>query len=789
MFERRLKILVAVMVAFTLVLIGRAFAVQVIGRDYWETQSSQLMTRVQRTETTRGGIRDCKGRLLAVDVPCTDACVDYRAIPETPDAKWVADVARKRVAARLGDDYKKLTKEKRQAAVDAEVFTVKADLTTMWATLSQLYQPTEPADVADPAAAVADIRTSVVQMVEARRRNLYDRKRAAADAKSSHGWVRWLGVGSKPAAKPGADPMAGVTVAEQEQSHVILHALDADACNFLGKRLDAMPGLSLRPSTRRSYPMKTVAPHVLGRESRVNAADIAAAKGLNLDDARQYRPNDLVGRDGAEALCEPILRGGRGKIETRTADGVTVSTTDFAPGQDATLSIDADLQRQVQEMLRHVVIYHGSELATPPGGEDMHAAVVVLDVKTNAVLALASNPGFDVNELQANYAKLAADELGAPLRNRATMDACEPGSTCKPMIGIGAITDRVIGPTEGIECTGFLVLPMIGPDGQKTGRLIRMPHGRCWVESERGEYLRSIGLSAAHHPIPTPHVGHDGNPDGFLTYSDALERSCNVFFETTADRLGPAGVDRWLSAFGIGHRTGIGIYEVAGMRPSVYRGPKPDDLRMTNCYAAIGEQEVQATPLQVANEAATFARDGVWMRPELLSPQTRAALDKARPRPADQPPDAVDLHLDSEGLRQAKIGMVQVVDDRNGTGNITHPAWLKVAGKTGTAEVSKLMFTATDADGTKHRELLPAMMTGADPTPTPWYKSDDVKDHTVVQNWYMGYAPAEHPTVAFAVLIEYAGSSGGHAAGPVASRLLDALVTDGYLVPPAGAAN
>ena len=57
------------------------------------------------------------------------------------------------------------------------------------------------------------------------------------------------------------------------------------------------------------------------------------------------------------------------------------------------------------------------------------------------------------------------------------------------------------------------------------------------------------------------HRGHDGNPDGWLSYSDALERSCNVFFETVADRLGPAGIDRWYKAFGFGELTGIGIRE------------------------------------------------------------------------------------------------------------------------------------------------------------------------------------------------------------------------------------
>ena len=74
---------------------------------------------------------------------------------------------------------------------------------------------------------------------------------------------------------------------------------------------------------------------------------------------------------------------------------------------------------------------------------------------------------------------------------------------------------------------------------------------------------------------PFPHQGHDGNQDGYLTYSDALERSCNVYFQTVADRLGTEALSAWFEKFGIGRKTGIGIEELRGRLPRNARHMSP----------------------------------------------------------------------------------------------------------------------------------------------------------------------------------------------------------------------
>ena len=109
-----------------------------------------------------------------------------------------------------------------------------------------------------------------------------------------------------------------------------------------------------------------------------------------------------------ETLCQPLLRGSRGKIEKRVSDGAIISEQDFVPGSDVRLSIDADLQaagaataaacRRARWMTRPASACWSRQKRAYTGG-----AVVVLDVKTNEVRVLASNPGFDLDELQDHY--------------------------------------------------------------------------------------------------------------------------------------------------------------------------------------------------------------------------------------------------------------------------------------------------------------------------------------------------------------------------------------------------
>lgn len=750
MFERRLKIFLILLMAVTCVLGLRAFQLQVLGRSQWRDRAGDLMKRSRMIETTRGRILDIKGRPIAVDRPCIDACVDYRAIAQSPDVDWLKRTARRRLAARgLGREL-----------LDQEVEHVRADLKIMWATLARLSNQTPEQ--------IEEIRQSIVRKVEMRRRYVwfhrYEQARRGQQKKEPDPWYRrWL------LADSGDEPQMDqfdVDVAEQTDAHVILRAITADVSNELGKNSDRWPWLELRPSTHRVYPYGRSACHILGHLSRVNREDLAGDPNLGQDELRQYFPNDLIGRTGLEALLEPLLRGTRGRLEQIFGEArSTLQAIDPVPGKDVRTTIDIELQSNLEELFNEVKLEgprdnRWVDVIAMPG------AAVVIDIPTGEVRAMVSHPGFDLNEFDSQYERMSRSDLDRPLMNRATQFQVEPGSTVKPVVGIGAITQGLLRVDETIECKGFLEI---------AGK--RIKDGRCWVASNFSEVL---GGNVAHHPIPwnAPH------PTGFLDFRDALERSCNVYFETVADRLKIEGLAHWYHQFGLGRPTGIGIAEVSGQVPG--DAPIPQASRRSAAwFSGIGQDQVLATPLQMANVAATIARDGTWLRPTLVPAGTAVV------RRGDPGPDRVELKLSAAALKAAQEGMVRVVNAPAGTGSQAHSDVVLVAGKTGSAQAAPLRYPQRDelgrimrdAGGRVIRLTLAPISTHAHPNPlAPWYRGTPAKEDRAAHAWFVGYAPAENPRLAFAVMIEY-GGSGGAAAGALGKRLLDACLAHGYLAP------
>ena len=125
---------------------------------------------------------------------------------------------------------------------------------------------------------------------------------------------------------------------------------------------------------------------------------------------------------------------------------------------------------------------------------------------------------------------------------------------------------------DTVECTGYLVI-----DGRQR------KEGRCWVASKFGHLLSNV----AHHPTPytAPH------PTGFLNLADGIERSCNVYFETMADRMKMDLLGEWMGKFGLGHVTGLGIPEFAGRIPGQVQVP---NMRSATWFSGIGQSQVNS---------------------------------------------------------------------------------------------------------------------------------------------------------------------------------------------------
>lgn len=759
MFERRLKIVLCVLGCIVAVLLLRAGQVQLLAGGYWQEQAASALKHSELTETTRGAILDFKGREVAVDEGCIDLCVDYRAITVAPEEKWVRDVALIRLRRRPDNTYRSAPLVERRRMLQEEIAQVRTQIEIMWAKIARLSgkSPEE----------IDEVRQVIVRRVEMRARALAYRRFQLAmqryEKRDPAPWYRQWIIGDGGDA-PQLDSFVEA-VAEQSEPHVVVRDY-VDRNNELGKNIDKYPGLVLRAGKRRVYPYHEIGAHLMGHLSRVSKEDLKSDPDPD-DELREYLPNDLIGRGGVEELCERELRGSRGRIERLANKDQILGRVEPVQGKNVKLTIDMDLQADVYNAFikrREFRTYTGE---LDEVREKQHGAAVVIDVKTGELRALVSYPSFDINKLDELYPVLAQDDLNQPLLNRATQAQFPPGSTVKTMVGAGALTHGYIKPDETIECTGYLII-----DGHRFA-----DNFRCWVARQYA-YLK---INVAHHQVPS----HAPHPTGFLTVTDALERSCNVVFETLANRMGLAEVVYWFGQFGLGRPTGVGIPEARGRLPVV--GEMPGRLvKPITWSAGIGQGEVLATPLQMGNVAATIARNGIWLRPRIVSANSgQPAVGGGQSNPK---PDRVDLKLAPEALAAVKEGMKRVVNSPAGTIDPSHNRMLggMVAAKTGSAQVGKLSVFKRDAngqfiieDGRKVRQPVELGTPGTE----MWYVGVGPEKNQTVHAWVIGYAPADNPQVAFCVMVEY-GGSGGRVAADIAQDLLDACIEHGYLAPP-----
>jgi penicillin-binding protein 2 len=788
MFERRLKILLFLFLLAAGALALRAAQIQIIQRNTWRDQAVEIMKRAELIETTRGTIFDCKGVPLAFDAPCVDAGVDYRAILDPPDPDWIEKIATQNLKDRLGKDISHSPNW--QTLREDECDKLRGAIADMW---------TELAIVGDKSPEQIDeLRREIVNRVEMRKRLVWWRNYQKSEGHESDGnstaWYRQF-LGDNSSDESVIDKFEG-EVKEETTPHMILHNIPPDIQARLAREQSRFFCLTLVPSKFRDYAFKRVACNVLGYLDTVRPDEVAseadftdqAARSWTSDllnryglseflELRMYLPTDLAGRAGIESLCENTLRGTRGKIERVSGTDNIVDQIDARPGKNVSLSIDIQLQQDIENEFVKTRV-HRDNKGNVETRYNQHGAAVVIDVPTGKVLALVSCPGYDLNNLTTQYSVLAADELNRPLLDRATQMAVVPGSTVKPIVGSGAITDGVMTSRDKIQCRGELII-----DGRP------QPYGHCWIWAGKA---RDIPVTHGSSGGGDPNIG----PDDMLTISDGIKDSCNVVFETVALRLGMAKLSNWFDQFGLGRPTGIGIEESPGM---IYR-PSPDMtvLAQTQTWSAgIGEGHIQATPIQMANVAATIARNGVWMRPHLVEND-----DVGRSTTGSSSlngPDVVDLHLSPDALQAVQKGMREVCSE-SGTGKQILPEFIDrgpsdppleedpllnipIAGKTGSAQTQQLLTLVNrDASG---KVTLTKIHFG-DPGTEGWYlqppdtQNDPRPEMHLAHGWYIGYAPADHPRIAFCVFVEY-GEAGGRVAGGIAHDLLVDCVKHGYL--------
>ncbi|HAH07607.1 MAG TPA: penicillin-binding protein 2 [Elusimicrobia bacterium] len=436
------------------------------------------------------------------------------------------------------------------------------------------------------------------------------------------------------------------------------------------------PGVDLVVEAQRDYPRGAFASHLIGYMGRLDREGWKALR------ASGYRMDSRVGRSGVEKLFERELRGADGEIRMEVdAHGRLKRILDqvpWRPGGNVHLTLDARVQKAAEEALRNSPSKRG--------------AAVALDPRTGEVLAFTSVPDFDPNIflLSARDPSKAA-ALRIPEFNLAVSGTYAPGSTFKIITSAALLNEGTIDPQERVYCSGHF---------QVGNRVFK-----CW--QKKGHF----------------------NQD----WLNGIANSCDVYFYRMGLRLGGGAIERYERMFRLGEETKIGLF---GEKPGKRFGPEERRRRGKPWYdgdtanLAIGQGELLATPLQMAEVVMAVANRGTLWRPQFVR---RIEYSDGRGVFEPQPEviGRVDLKPGTWDLLQQ--GLERVVEA--GTGGSVRLPGLVVAGKTGTAQ-------------NPHGE-----------------------DH----GWFVFYAgrPGEPPSLAGAVLAQH-GGHGGSAAGPVARTILEA---------------
>ena len=394
------------------------------------------------------------------------------------------------------------------------------------------------------------------------------------------------------------------------------------------------PGVSIRATLLREYPLGDITAHILGYVGRINEQE------LEQIDVSNYSGTSYIGKSGVEKAYENMLHGkvGLQQVEVNAKGRILriLESVPPVPGQSLQLFLDIGIQQEAIEALG-----------------DFNGAVVAVDVRTGGVLALVSKPGFDPNLFvegisPKEYRDLSKSE-DKPLFNRALRGRYPPGSTVKPFMGLAGLEEGVISNEHNKYCPGFFQLP---------------GHSHKYRDWKRG--------------------GH-----GTMTLHQAVVQSCDVYFYDLARSLGVDRIHGFLSRFGFGQRTGVDLEgELAGLLPSKdwkRRARQQAWYPGETLIMGIGQGYFLATPLQLASATATLAAGGRRVAPQVVEASVVAGGGGTE---HDFPSDPSQITVRSPRNWTAIVdAMADVVEGERGTARRIRTDAYRIAGKTGTAQV------------------------------------------------------------------------------------------------------
>ncbi len=451
----------------------------------------------------------------------------------------------------------------------------------------------------------------------------------------------------------------------------------------LQEKLYLFPGFFIQKRSEREYAYHAGA-NILGNIREVSASD--------MEKDSYYRRGDYTGDLGVEKSYETALRGKKGvEILMRDASGrikgkYENGIHDIPPesGHNLKLSIDIELQEYGEQLMRNKI-----------------GAIVAIEPSTGEILALVTSPNYDPSLLVGgdrgkNYVSLVND-IYKPLYDRSIQGTYPPGSTFKPTQGLIFLQEGVVNNHTMYPCY-------------------------------RG-YVNRLRVGCHGHAAP-------------ISLKPALQTSCNAYFcwglKNMIDKRGTKPsqqFEKWknyMVEMGYGYRLGVDLpHESRGFIPNSEFYSK--SFRGANWSAnsvisiAIGQGEVLATPLQIANLCATIANRGWFYTPHVVKEIADSTID-AKYREKHRPSIRREYYKDvAEGMRMAVTG---------GTCRLASLPGIEVAGKTGTAQ------------------------------------NPHGRDHSA----FMGFAPYDKPRIAVAVYVENAGF-GATFGVPIGSLMMEKYLT------------
>ncbi|MCB9480243.1 MAG: penicillin-binding protein 2 [Desulfobacteraceae bacterium] len=450
-----------------------------------------------------------------------------------------------------------------------------------------------------------------------------------------------------------------------------------------------LPGTFISVEPKRDYLYPGTASHIIGYLGEADTDFLRKKNNIPL------RVGDYVGKSGIEKKFEDYLRGeyGGAQVEVNARGKImqVLSEVSSVPGDNLYLTVDLELQKYAVELL----------------GEEA-GSVVAMNPNTGEVLCMASTPTFNENLFvtgmtDAQWKELIENPL-RPLENKAIQGKYPPGSIFKMIPAAAGLEEELITPDEKYFCSG------------------RYFYGdrffRCWNK-----------------------YGH-----GNINVKEALIESCDVYFYKLGVKLGVDKLAEYSRLFGLGSKTGIEIEnEESGIVPdSKWKMQKFGKSWQggETLSVVIGQGYNLVTPLQMAVMTSVFANGGSLVKPFLVKKivgsngvvikESKGSVKK-------------ELGIKKEYLKIINEGLDLVVNSPSGTGFSIKTDKIRIAGKTGTAQVVS----------------------------SERYKSSKGKKKRWLPHaWFVAFAPVENPKIAVAVLVEH-GEHGSATAAPIAKKIVE----------------